>query len=96
MAPTTEEVAIVDPDGAGAEIYKKATCITCHAADLKGQGGPSLRGIGDAHSKEELLGIIHDGIGGMGPQYDANIAKGLTDKDIDTLADWLASQKTAE
>ncbi|GIP41643.1 menaquinol-cytochrome c reductase cytochrome b/c subunit [Paenibacillus sp. J45TS6] len=96
MAPTTEEVAIVDPDGAGAEIYKKATCITCHAADMKGQGGPSLRGIGDAHSKEELLGIIHDGIGGMGPQYDANIAKGLTDKDIDTLADWLASQKTAE
>jgi hypothetical protein len=32
----------------------------------------------------------------MPPQYDANIANGLTAADIDKLAGWLALQKTAK
>ncbi|WP_248925454.1 c-type cytochrome [Paenibacillus hamazuiensis] len=88
--------ALVAADDPAAEIYKKATCVQCHGGDLKGMpnaGIPMLLGIGDKHSKDEILGIIKNGQGGMSPQYDANIKKGLTDADIDKLAEWLAKQK---
>lgn len=98
FAPSQEEdeIAIVEPDAAGAEIYKKATCVRCHAVDLKGQGAPALLGIGDKHSQEEILTIIKEGVGGMPAQYDNNIAQGLTDEDINTLAEWLALQKAEQ
>ncbi|PYI54897.1 c-type cytochrome [Paenibacillus flagellatus] len=86
---------IVAQDDPGYQIYQKATCVSCHAKDLKGVSGmPALRGIGDKHSKEEILNIIKNGKPpGMTAQYDANIQKGLSAADIDTLADWLAKQK---
>jgi menaquinol-cytochrome c reductase cytochrome b/c subunit len=90
------EAAIVAADDPAASIYQKATCVSCHGGDLKGMAAakiPSLRGVGDKHSKDELLGIIKKGIGQMGPQYDANISKGLTDADINKLAEWLSKQK---
>jgi menaquinol-cytochrome c reductase cytochrome b/c subunit len=89
--------AIVAADDPAAEIYKKATCVSCHAADLKGQSGiPPLRGIGDKHNKDEILNIIKNGQGGMSPQYEANKSAGLSDDDIDKLSDWLAKQKKGE
>lgn len=97
--PTTsvtpeKEIAIVDEDDPAMESYKKATCISCHGADLKGGGGPSLRGIGDKHDKEAILSIIKEGYNGkMMPMYDTAISAGLTDQDIDHLAEWLAKQK---
>ncbi|MDF2721622.1 MAG: menaquinol-cytochrome c reductase cytochrome b/c subunit, partial [Paenibacillus sp.] len=86
---------IVAQDEKGYEIYQKATCVMCHAKDLKGVSGmPALRGVGDKHTKEEILAIIKNGKPpGMSPQYDENIKKGLSAADIDTLADWLAKQK---
>ncbi|MGG1876962.1 MULTISPECIES: menaquinol-cytochrome c reductase cytochrome b/c subunit [Paenibacillus] len=92
--PQEQEVAIVDPDNPAMEIYKKATCINCHAADLKGQGAPSLRGVGDTHSKEEILAIIHNGQGNMPPMTQAAEAAGVTEEQLDQLAEWLASQKS--
>ncbi|WJH34184.1 c-type cytochrome [Paenibacillus aurantius] len=92
----TAAVAIVNPDDEGAKAYAKATCVACHGADLKGNpssGIPALRGVGDKHSKDEIIGIIKKGQGAMTPQYDANISKGLTDADINKMAEWLASQK---
>ncbi|GAA0403350.1 c-type cytochrome [Paenibacillus motobuensis] len=97
--PTTnvtqdKEIAIVDKDDPAMESFKKATCISCHGADLKGGGGPSLRGIGDKHNKEEILTIIKEGFNGrMQPMYDTAKANGLSDDDIDHLAEWLAKQK---
>lgn len=88
--------AIVAADDPAAELYKKATCAACHGADLKGMpsaGIPALRGIGDVHSKDEILGIIKNGKGNMTAQYDENIKKGLTDADINSIAEWLAKQK---
>ncbi|MCS7462494.1 c-type cytochrome [Paenibacillus doosanensis] len=88
--------AIVAPDDPGAEIYKKATCVACHGGELKGMpssGIPALRGVGDKHSKDEILNIIKKGQGNMSPQYDDNIKKGLTDADIDKVAEWLSKQK---
>ena len=65
-----------------------------YGADLKGGGGPSLRGIGDKHNKEEILTIIKEGFNGrMQPMYDTAKANGLSDDDIDHLAEWLAKQK---
>lgn len=89
---------VVEKDSEGAKIYAKATCVSCHGADLKGMpaaGIPALIGVGDKYSKEELAGVIKNGIRGMGAQYDANIAKGLTDEDLDKLAEWLSIQKVA-
>ncbi|WP_410768384.1 c-type cytochrome [Fontibacillus sp. BL9] len=92
-----EEVAIVDKDDPAMETYKTATCISCHAADLKGAGGPSLRGVGDKHDKEAILSIIKEGYNGkMPPVYDTAISAGLTDQDIDHLAEWLAKQKSEQ
>ncbi|MEW9698965.1 c-type cytochrome [Paenibacillus sp. SI8] len=93
---TKKAAAIVAADDPGAEIYKKATCLSCHGAGLKGMpasGVPALLGVGDKHSKDEILGIVKNGKGNMGKQYQANIDKGLTDADIDKLADWLSKQK---
>jgi menaquinol-cytochrome c reductase cytochrome b/c subunit len=93
---TTAEVAIVDKDSEGAKIFAKATCVSCHGTDLKGMASaniPALRGVGDQLKKEDILGIMKKGRGAMPAQYDANKANGLSDKDLDTLATWLASQK---
>lgn len=91
-----EAAAIVAPDDPAAELYKKATCVSCHGGDLKGMPNakiPALRGVGDLHSKDEIMGIIKNGKGNMTAQYDANIKQGLTDADIDKIADWLSKQK---
>ncbi|MFD2672919.1 c-type cytochrome [Marinicrinis sediminis] len=93
-----EAVAIVDKDAEGFSIYKQSTCVTCHANDLTGTPNfaPTLRGIGDKYTKEEIVKIMKEGTenGNMAAQWDDNIAqKGLTDEQLDGLAEWLASQK---
>ncbi|MGZ7445421.1 c-type cytochrome [Paenibacillus sp. TH7-28] len=96
-APKQQEVAIVDKDDPAMETYKKATCVSCHAADLKGAAGPSLRGVGDKHSKEEIMSIIKEGYNGKMPaMYDTAIGAGVTDEELDHLAEWLAKQKTEQ
>jgi len=90
------EVAIVDKDNPAMEIYKQAGCINCHAVDLKGQGAPSLRGVGDIHDKDGILAIIKEGYNTMPPMYDQATAAGVTDEQIDQLAEWLASQKSEQ
>ncbi|WP_054957103.1 menaquinol-cytochrome c reductase cytochrome b/c subunit [Paenibacillus dakarensis] len=93
----SDEVAIVDPENPAMETLKKATCITCHGADLKGQGNaPALRGVGDSLDKDAIAGIIKNGKGSMPPMHDQAIAAGVSEKELDQLAEWLASQKTAE
>ncbi|MDF2668496.1 MAG: menaquinol-cytochrome c reductase cytochrome b/c subunit [Paenibacillus sp.] len=91
-AAAAQLVAQEDP---GYEIYKKATCVSCHAVDLKAKSGaPALRGIGDKHSKDQIMAIVKDGIGmNMPAQYDTNKKLGLTDAEIDTMVTWLAKQK---
>ncbi|BFT71459.1 MULTISPECIES: menaquinol-cytochrome c reductase cytochrome b/c subunit [Paenibacillus] len=93
---TKKAPAIVAADDPGAEIYKKATCLSCHGAGLKGMpasGVPALLGVGDKHSQDEILNIVKNGKGNMGKQYQANIDKGLTDADITKLTEWLSKQK---
>jgi menaquinol-cytochrome c reductase cytochrome b/c subunit len=98
-AGSAKAVAIVAADDPGAAVFQKATCLACHGGGLKGMPGsgiPALLGVGDKHSKDEILGIIKNGKGNMPAQYKDNIAKGLSDADIDKLADWLSRQKKAQ
>jgi menaquinol-cytochrome c reductase cytochrome b/c subunit len=95
--PTGELPAIVEPDSEGYMVYQKSSCIGCHATDLTGQAGfaPPLLGTGDKFSREELVDIMKNGIGNMpAGMWDASIAQGLTEEDMNKLADWLAIQKS--
>ena len=92
--PPKEATSVVFEDDPAAEVYQKATCVACHGTDLRGNGGvPGLIGVGDRYTEEEIAGIIHDGKGGMAPQYEENIKKGLTEEEINSLITWLAQQK---
>lgn len=86
---------LVAQDDPGYAVYQKASCVSCHAKDLKGVSGmPALRGIGDKHSKDEIMSIVKNGKPpGMPAQYDANKSKGLTDAEIDQMVTWLSKQK---
>ncbi|CAM3395767.1 c-type cytochrome [Marinicrinis lubricantis] len=95
-----EEIAIVEQDSEGYSIYQKSSCVACHATDLTGTDGfaPQLRGVGDIHTKEEIIQIMKEGTesGKMGPQWEDNINnKGLTEEELDKLAEWLSAQKKA-
>jgi menaquinol-cytochrome c reductase cytochrome b/c subunit len=88
------EVSMVDPNGAGAKIIAKLSCVSCHGTDLKGNasaGVPALLGVGDQLSQDEIAGILKNGKGdGKMP---AGQADSLSKADFDTLTAWLASQK---
>lgn len=92
-----QEIALVAPDDPAKELMKTATCLSCHGDNLKGGNGfPSLRGIGDKLTKDDILGIIHNGQGGMPAMTETAKGKGLTDADIEKMADWLSKQKKAQ
>ncbi|MBD2869681.1 menaquinol-cytochrome c reductase cytochrome b/c subunit [Paenibacillus arenilitoris] len=83
--------SLVDADDPAMEIAKQANCVSCHAADLKGQGSvPALTGIGDRLDKDQLVDVITNGRGGM-PQFKDQ----LSAEEIDQLATWLSKQKVA-
>ncbi|ETI65950.1 cytochrome c550 [Neobacillus vireti] len=53
----TEETASAKPE----DIYKNAGCIGCHGDQYQGGMGPSLKGIGDKISKDEIKGFLTNG-----------------------------------
>ncbi|WP_080838745.1 menaquinol-cytochrome c reductase cytochrome b/c subunit [Cohnella massiliensis] len=87
-------VALVNPDDPAFSIMQEAQCIACHGAELEGGGAPSLRGIGDTMSKEELVDIITNGAGeGAMPAFGQENGGTLTADQIDQIATWLSTQK---
>lgn len=86
------EVSIVDPQGDGAKIYAKLSCVSCHGTDLKGNtsaGIPALLGVGDMLTQDEIAGILKNGKNAM----PAGQADSLSKEEFDTLTAWLAAQK---
>lgn len=71
---------------AAEEIYQQ-NCSACHGNDLEGNSGPELTDVGSKYSADEIVDIIHEGIGGMPAQTQ------VSDEDAQTLADWLADMK---
>jgi menaquinol-cytochrome c reductase cytochrome b/c subunit len=97
--PVGQLPSIVEPDSEGYMIYQKSTCIGCHATDLKGQAGfaPPLLGVGDRYDLEGIIKIMKEGKGsGMPPMWEASIAQGLTEEDMNKLAEWLSIQKSQD
>jgi menaquinol-cytochrome c reductase cytochrome b/c subunit len=83
-------VAADDP--AFTETMTQAQCIACHGAELEGANGPTLRGVGDLISKEELVATITNGKNeGMPPFKET-----LSTQQIDQIATWLSKQKATE
>jgi mono/diheme cytochrome c family protein len=82
--PTKEENQTADA-GDGDALFQQS-CSACHGSDLKSGGAPDLDKIGSKYSKDEILGIIEHGKGGM----PAGVLKG---DDADAVASWLAEKK---
>jgi len=83
-------IPIVDKNDPTVDILK-ARCIACHGADLKGNesgGIPGFNGVGDRHSKDEIVEIVTNGKAAMPAQKD-----NLSAEEIDQVATWLAKQK---
>ncbi|BCJ85413.1 menaquinol-cytochrome c reductase cytochrome b/c subunit [Effusibacillus dendaii] len=85
-APQVKDTAIVDPNDPGAKIFAQ-NCAACHGAELKGQVGPSLLGVGNKYTAEQIQGIIKSG---KPPIMPANVVQG---DDAVKVAQWLAKQK---
>jgi len=70
---------------ASMQIYK-SRCISCHAADLKGGGGPALEHIGSVLTKEQIYKLVSNGRGRM-PAFKER----LSEEEIITITTWLSS-----
>jgi menaquinol-cytochrome c reductase cytochrome b/c subunit len=82
------DTTIVDANDPGAQIYKN-TCAGCHAADLKGQVGPFLIGVGNKYDAAKLTELITAG-------FPPNMPPGgglSKPEDIKAVAEWLSKQK---
>lgn len=88
-----QEIALVDKDDPAMELMKKVGCLSCHGTDLKGGVGPSLRGLGDSLSQDDILKVLHEGP--MKAQYEQALAAGVTEDEITSIAAWLAKQKSS-
>ncbi|RUS48196.1 menaquinol-cytochrome c reductase cytochrome b/c subunit [Cohnella sp. AR92] len=83
-------VELVKADDPAFSIMKEAQCVACHGAELEGANGPSLRGIGDKISKEEIVDTITNGKNnGAMPSFQ----KDLSPEKIEQIATWLSEQK---
>jgi len=84
---------LVAADDPAFELMKKEQCIACHGNDLEGANGPTLRGIGDVLSKDEIVDTITNGRNnGAMPSFKGQ----LSEQEIDQIATWLSKQKAAE
>ena len=76
------------------KIVQKAQCIACHATDVTGNpttGAPSLHGIGDVLTKDQIVDTITNGKAGGMPPFKST----LSADEINQLATWLSKQKKA-
>ncbi|KGP73576.1 cytochrome c551 [Pontibacillus yanchengensis] len=71
---------------AEAEKLYKQNCASCHANDLSGNVGPSLKQVGSKLDKSGIKEIIINGKGSMPP-------KQLEGQEAETVAAWLAMKK---
>jgi mono/diheme cytochrome c family protein len=57
----TVTVAMPASDQSGEELYQ-GNCVKCHGDDLGGLVGPTLIGVLERHSRDDILGILSNGI----------------------------------
>jgi polyvinyl alcohol dehydrogenase (cytochrome) len=81
--PQPEEPPPPDPDGA--TIYQQ-NCALCHSTDGAGGSGPSLVGVGDRYTVDDLRAIVQDGRGTM-PAWEGE----LTPEEIAAVVDYIST-----
>jgi cytochrome c551 len=81
--PSTTTTTVAPPDGAA--IYQ-ANCAACHGAEGQGGVGPSLQGIGEVHTVQELAEVITNGRGAM-PAWQGR----LTPEEINAVATYVST-----
>lgn len=79
---------VVGQNEPGQKIYEKNACIKCHGDKIQGLNGPSLLGVGNHRTKEEITKYIDEGKGAM-PK---GMFQGSTEEKK-VLVDWLMKQK---
>jgi menaquinol-cytochrome c reductase cytochrome b/c subunit len=86
--PTPEHTKVIGQNEKGYELYQKNACIKCHGDQLQGVNGPSLLGVGNRRSAEDMIKYMNEGKGTM----PAGMFQGsVTEQKV--LADWLVKQK---
>jgi polyvinyl alcohol dehydrogenase (cytochrome) len=73
------------PEPDGEAIYQQ-NCAACHGVDGSGGNGPDLRGIGQAHSIEEITEVVTNGRGAM-PAWEGV----LTPEEIAAVVEYIAA-----
>jgi cytochrome c550 len=77
----TEDVANAKPE----DIFKQS-CASCHGQNFEGGAGPSLKGVGDKLSVDEIKETIKNGRGAM--------PSGLVPEEkLDEMAEWVSKIK---
>ncbi|OLN23382.1 cytochrome C [Domibacillus antri] len=70
-----------DPEG-----HYQSSCIGCHGSSYEGGAGPSLVGVGEKLSPEEIQDILVNGKGGMPPGL-------VPAENAEAMAAWVAEIK---
>lgn len=68
------------------EEFYKQTCIGCHGGNFEGGVGPSLKGIGEKLSKDEIKDVLLNGKGAMPPGL-------VPAENADAMAEWVSQIK---
>ncbi|WP_124727357.1 menaquinol-cytochrome c reductase cytochrome b/c subunit [Staphylospora marina] len=82
-----DNTEVIAQNEEGYEIYSKNACIKCHGGELEGVNGPSLLGIGNRRTAEELTRYIDEGKGAMPP----GMFQG-SEQEKKILVEWLLKQ----
>lgn len=80
--PQPEDPPPEEPDGA--TIYQQ-NCALCHSTDGTGGSGPSLVGVGDHHTVDELREIVQNGRGTM-PAWEGELSAEAIDAVVDYIS----------
>ena len=59
-----ENTEVVAKDSQGYQIYSENACIKCHGENLEGKNGPSLLGVGNKLSADQITKIVEELPGG--------------------------------
>ncbi|MFC7442108.1 menaquinol-cytochrome c reductase cytochrome b/c subunit [Laceyella putida] len=89
IGKTPQNTKVIAQDEQGYEIYAKNACIKCHGDNLEGKNGPTLIGVGNRHTAEEITKYIDEGKGTAMP---AGMFQG-SEEEKKVLVEWLMKQK---